>query len=196
MAWNEQNDSDRCPRWMGQVLKAAAVYNLLWGAVVIAAPGLFFQWFAMDPPRYPQIWQCVGMIVGVYGVGYWIASHDPIRYWPIILVGFLGKILGPIGFLQSAIAGVFPWAFGLMILTNDLIWWAPFATMLYWTLRQRTDTSAECSAGLSAEMAMQTVQCHRGQTLAELSVKATSPRHFLAAHRLYVLSRGVGRFSD
>ena len=38
-------------------------------------------------PRYPQIWQCVGMIVGVYGVGYLVAASDPLRHWPIVLVG-------------------------------------------------------------------------------------------------------------
>ena len=93
------------PLWMKQVLQAAAVYNLAWGATVIAAPLLLFRWAAMEEPRYPQIWQCVGMIVGVYGVGYWIAAYDPYRHWPIVLVGFLGKIFGPIGFLQAATSG-------------------------------------------------------------------------------------------
>jgi small multidrug resistance pump len=49
----------------------------------------------MELPRYPDIWQCVGMIVGVYGVGYLIAAFDPLRHWPVILVGLLGKVLGP-----------------------------------------------------------------------------------------------------
>lgn len=206
MAGNKQNESEKAPPWMGQVLKAAAVYNLLWGAVVIAAPGLFFRWIGMEPPRYPQIWQCVGMIVGVYGVGYWIAAREPIRHWPIVLVGLLGKVLGPIGFFQSAIAGDLPWSFGLMILTNDLIWWIPFVAILYRAVRQLTDPSLDGVDSLTAEEAMRTVRCHRGQTLDELSqrqpVLAVFLRHTgctfcretladLATKRRYIESQGV-----
>jgi small multidrug resistance pump len=80
--------------------------------------------------NYVGIWQCVGMIVGVYGVGYWIAASDPQRHWPIVLVGFLGKIFGPIGFIQAYMDGIFNSKFGLTIITNDLIWWIPFYLIL------------------------------------------------------------------
>jgi hypothetical protein len=72
-------------------------------------------------------------VVGVYGVGYWIAAFDPLKHYPIVLVGFLGKLLGPIGFLDAAIKGRLPWAFGWINVTNDLIWWIPFALILYRT---------------------------------------------------------------
>lgn len=114
-------------RW----LKAAAIYNLLWGAVVVLFPHLIFDLVGATRPNYPEIWQCVGMIVGVYGIGYWVAARDPIRHWPIVLVGLLGKIFGPIGFIQAVfISKTFPIGFGWTILTNDLIWWIPFALIL------------------------------------------------------------------
>ena len=75
------------------------------------------------------------MIVGVYGVGYLAAARDPLRHWPIVLVGFMGKIFGPIGFVQTVLAGDIPWAFGIMIIFNDLIWWIPFAGILVASLR-------------------------------------------------------------
>jgi peroxiredoxin len=121
-------------RWPSVVLKVAGVYNLLWGAWVILFPNHLFDWTGIARPNYPGIWQCVGMIVGVYGIGYWIAARDFIRHWPIVLVGFLGKILGPIGFVQSALTGVLPWSWGATIITNDLIWWVPFGAMLYLAL--------------------------------------------------------------
>ncbi len=123
------------PRWMTRVLQLAAIYNVVWGVLVIAFPLVLFRWAGMEPPRYPQIWQCVGMIVGVYGVGYWIAASDPIRHWPIVFVGLLGKVFGPIGFLQAAMTGSLPWKWGATILTNDLIWWLPFGAMLLATYR-------------------------------------------------------------
>lgn len=116
---------------MRHVLLAAGLYNIVWGASVILAPAAFFKFAGMPLPVYPQIWQCVGMIVGVYGVGYLIAASDPLRHWPITLVGLLGKILGPIGFISALLSGELPLTFGLTIITNDLIWWVPFAAILY-----------------------------------------------------------------
>lgn len=116
---------------MKMVLLAAGVYNLVWGAFVVAFPLAPFRWFAMEPPNYPEIWQCVGMIVGVYGVGYVIAAFDPMRHWAIVLVGFLGKFFGPIGFLHAAWQGRLPWSFGWVNLANDLIWLIPFMLILW-----------------------------------------------------------------
>lgn len=120
---------------MGWVLRAAGVYNVLWGGWVILFPRAIFDLAGIPPVNYIEIWQCVGMIVGVYGVGYWIAARDPVTHWPIVLVGLLGKVLGPIGFLGAAMRGRLPWAFGLTNLTNDLIWWIPFALILLNALR-------------------------------------------------------------
>jgi hypothetical protein len=118
------------PAWARSWLLAAALYNLLWGAFIVLFPDALFTWSGMELPRYPQIWQCVGMIVGVYGVGYWLAARDPLRHWPIVLVGLLGKVLGPIGFLDAAMSGSLPWAFGWTILSNDLLWWPAFGLIL------------------------------------------------------------------
>ena len=101
----------------------------------------------MDLPRYPQIWQCVGMIVGVYGVGYLIAARDPLRHWPITLVGLLGKVFGPIGFVGAVASGDLPLAFGATILTNDLIWWIPFGAILYHAFRNYNDRSTSTELG-------------------------------------------------
>jgi hypothetical protein len=127
---------------MAQVLWAAAIYNVLWGGFVVLYPELPFRWAGMPPPNYPELWQCIGMMVGVYGVAYALAARDPIRYWPIVLAGLLGKILGPIGFLHAALAGRLPWRAGWTIVTNDLIWWLPFALMLRAAYRSRAMSDA------------------------------------------------------
>lgn len=119
------------PRWARNWLLAAAAYNLIWGAFIVLAPTALFAFADMEPPRYMGIWQCVGMIVGVYGVGYAIAARDPYRHWPIVLVGLLGKVLGPIGFVDAVLSGQLPWRFGWTILTNDLLWWPAFAWILW-----------------------------------------------------------------
>ena len=129
---NEKLNSELANRdkWMKPMLLAAAVYNLIWGGFVIAMPSAIFRWLGMELPNYPELWQCIGMIVGVYGLGYGIAAFDPMRHWPIVLVGFLGKLFGPVGFLQAAFQGRLPWRFGLLNVSNDLIWLIPFAMIL------------------------------------------------------------------
>ncbi len=123
--------------WKTKVLNLAGIYNILWGAWVIVFPFHIFQISSMPYPLYPSIWQCVGMIVGVYGLGYLIAARDPLKHWPIVLVGLIGKVLGPVGFLKNFIDGVFPLQFSLTIITNDLIWWVPFFLILKEAYLQR-----------------------------------------------------------
>lgn len=124
---------------MSRWLIAAGVYNLAWGALTVLYPAWLFRLTGLAEPNYPFIWQCVGMIVGVYGIGYLAAARDPVRHWPIVLVGFLGKIFGPLGYASGVVRGEVPPEFGWTLLTNDLIWWVPFAMMLYHAFRVNTD---------------------------------------------------------
>ena len=124
------------PRWMRNVLLAAGAYNMLWGAFAVLFPSAIFRWLDMPLPNYPQLWQCIGMIVGVYGLGYAIAAFDPARHGPIVLVGFLGKVFGPLGMVQALWTGALPWGFALNCVTNDVIWWVPFALILKYAWQQ------------------------------------------------------------
>lgn len=128
-------------RWMAAVLWLAAAYNVAWGVWIVARPTDLFRLLGMAPPNYPEIWQCVGMIVGVYGVGYACAALALTRHWPIVLVGLLGKLLGPAGFVSAALRGALPWRFGWIDVTNDVIWWVPFAWILAATATQRPGRS-------------------------------------------------------
>ena len=121
-------------------LVLAGIYNLIFGAWVVLWPSSIFSWLGMR--------RHVPVPVAVHrhdrrchGIGYLAASRDPIRHWPIVLVGFLGKIFGPIGFLQTAMVGDIPWSFGFVIIFNDLIWWIPFGAILLNTWRSRTSAA-------------------------------------------------------
>ena len=119
---------------MSVVLVLAGAYNLTWGAFAILFPATSFAYSGMEVPdkplHYPQLWQCIGMIVGVYGVGYVLASRDPVRHWPVVFVGFLGKLFGPIGLVFGVLTNQTPAAGLLTNVPNDLIWWVPFALIL------------------------------------------------------------------
>jgi hypothetical protein len=84
----------------------------------------------MEPLNHPMVWQGMGMVIGVYGLGYWWAAADPIRHWPIVAVGMLGKVFGPIGFFMNFLQGKVPFEFIYTLFTNDFIWWIPFILIL------------------------------------------------------------------
>jgi hypothetical protein len=128
-------------------LLAAAIYNTIWALWVGIFPEHYFNLISMPQPNYIGIWQCIGMFVGVFGIGYAIAALDPYRYWPIILVGFMGKVLGPLGFFYQASIGLLPLKFGLITLTNDFIWLYPFFRILkeYYLIHLSREVSLENS---------------------------------------------------
>ncbi|WP_202907507.1 hypothetical protein [Mariniblastus fucicola] len=128
---SKQSTTDQTsPKWMKWMLIAAGIYNLAFGVFAILFPSAMFRLIEMQQPKYLELWQCIGMIVGVYGVGYIIAAFDPVRHWPIVLVGLLGKLFGPIGMAWAVFRGTLPLEFGIANVTNDLVWLVPFAIVL------------------------------------------------------------------
>lgn len=101
--------------------------NLAWGAAVILFPNALFDSRGTARPIYLKIRQCVGVVVGALGIDYLIAAGNLRRHWPILLVGLLGKVLGPIGFAGAHADGTFLPALGLTVLTNALVGRTPFA---------------------------------------------------------------------
>ena len=125
----------------------------------------------MEMPNYPELWQCIGMIVGVYGIGYWAAATNPYKHWAIVLVGLLGKVLGPLGFAKALIELRFPLSFGANIITNDLIWWIPFALILQQTYahwRKLDDDDTLIYHGQHA-ITFRHLKSQDGETVVELS---------------------------
>ena len=105
---------------------AAAAYNLAWGTIVILRPTFFFQLLNIPPPHELAIWQALGMMVLVYAPAYWWLARDPVRHRHLALIGLLGKVLGPLGFLWAVAVHVLSPTFGLVIATNDCLWWPAF----------------------------------------------------------------------
>ena len=128
---------------MKWTLRLAALYNLLWGAWVIFLPqqSLDIMGYEQATGVTSTIWQGMGMVIGVYGLGYYWASFNPVKHWPIVAVGMLGKIFGPLGFLMNYLQGMVPVEMVYLLIFNDFVWWIPFAIILFkaykatWPLR-------------------------------------------------------------
>ena len=126
----------RLPPYRANIYRAifllAALYNTAFGLWAGFWPQSFFNIFGMAPTNYPAVWRCLGMVVGVYALLYayvaWRPEAEGAR--PIIAVGLLGKILGPIGLVSIIASGEWPARTFSLIVFNDLIWWVPFALFL------------------------------------------------------------------
>jgi small multidrug resistance pump len=112
------------------IFAAAGAYNILFGLWAALFPRAFFDLFHLGAPQYPGIWACLGMVVGLYGVGYAYAAWRVDRAFPFIAIGLAGKILGPIGWVLSTSNGELPVRTFPLIVFDDLLWWAPFALFL------------------------------------------------------------------
>ena len=112
------------------VFRAAGFYNIAWGLWSVIDPQWFFRLIGMPPANYPAIFACLGMVVGLYGILYLNVARYPERGWTIAAVGLTGKVLGPLGMFWLIRTGEWPASAWLLCLTNDLVWWIPFAFYL------------------------------------------------------------------
>jgi uncharacterized membrane protein HdeD (DUF308 family) len=117
----------RLHRW---IFVAAGVYNLAWGLLSALFPQWLFRFADLPPLNHPAIFACLAMVVGLYGLVYLEIARVPERGWPFAAVGLLGKVLGPIGLAALIARGEWPPATLVLCLTNDFIWWVPFALYL------------------------------------------------------------------
>lgn len=116
---------------MRLTLLLAGIYNIAWGSWVVLFPSHIFVFAGLPRPAYLWTWQTVGMTIIVFGVAYVLAHQNPMRHWPLVAAGLLGRILGPIGFFYSLYQGTMNWKFGITLITNDAIWLIPFALILW-----------------------------------------------------------------
>lgn len=157
---------------------AAAVYNLAFGAWAALLPQSFFARFELQPPLYPAIWACLGMVVGVYGLGYAYAARHLDRAAPFIAIGLLGKLLGPVGWAMTVAGGEWPVRTVTLILFNDVIWWLPFS--LFLLERTRFAASLRSSApyvcavtNLAAILAMGTLLRQGTEVVPDVAARAS-----------------------
>jgi len=124
------------------VFRVAAVYNICWGLLVVLFPNLLFKLWGVPPINYPFIMSGLGMCIGLFGYGYWVVSRDLRSYPQLVIIGFLGKTLGPIGWVWTVFTTELPLRSMWTNVFNDLIWLPFFVTYFVWYRRQRSALSA------------------------------------------------------
>jgi hypothetical protein len=69
-------------------------------------------------------------VLGLYGLLYAYAARRLDRARPIVAVGLLGKVLGPLGWALAVSGGEWPVRTVTLILLDDVVWWLPFSLFL------------------------------------------------------------------
>lgn len=117
---------------MRGLLLMAGVYNLAWGIFIYNFPKAFHQWLTAGSVAYTGklvIYQGVGVII--FGIFYILATLYPFRFWYLILLGLISKLLGAIGVYFLIINKTVTKQFIFHVLVNDLAWVIPLAFITY-----------------------------------------------------------------
>lgn len=150
--------SNFTPEMNDKLLKAAAVAHLILGLVLV-----FFVGEA-GVTRY--IWQATGMAIVSLAIGYFIASSDTDKYWPIIIVGFLTKISIALILLKAFISGDVSLTVFSFCFLFALLWIALFYSILIHAYEANT---LEESAPKKFNDLIKFVRTNQGITLYEMS---------------------------
>jgi hypothetical protein len=110
---------------------AAGVYNVLWGLYCVADPQWLFRMTGGPAADRSEVVSALGLVIGLYGLLYLEVARSPEQGAAIVAVGLAGKVLGPIGVLWVVESGGWPASTFVVCLTNDFVWWAPFALYLF-----------------------------------------------------------------
>jgi small multidrug resistance pump len=125
-------------RWHGIALLGAGFQCLVWGVYIILWPvSSSLAYGFARPPVELFLWQGTGLVIVLFGIGYVIASTNPLQHWLIVLIGLLGKSLGPVGMTWSVYHGQVSSRVLYLIPINDLVWLVPFGLILLEVRRSR-----------------------------------------------------------
>ncbi len=151
-----------------KILKIAAIYSLLWGFIVTVVPLSVLKLFGVELFFGLEFWQFIGMSTGVMGVGYFIASFDSEKYWPIVFVGFLMSLMGTFIFGKVLFIGSMPSGLSIFMLISHAIWLVPF----YYALQNAYETELmEDSVPKKFSSLIRLVRTSQNASLLELSEK-------------------------
>lgn len=114
---------------MKKTLRTAAICNIAWGLWLAMSPDLPFA--NLSSVLMPSLLRFAGLTVCLWGVGYAIASLNPLQHWGTVLIGLVGKVVTPVGLIVEMESSSIPSSMILMIFFNYVIWWGPFGLILY-----------------------------------------------------------------
>ena len=169
----------KVPGWMPRLLFAAGAYHLFFAVAAFAWPHLCFDWAGIARPNHAILWRAAGLLSAIFGVGFLIAARDPIRHWPLVLLGFAKATLVIVLLLVSIFSKELPAKSLWLAFFDDFIWWFPLAAILWATVQAHVGRPPTRDEPLSVAEACKAYSLSSGETLAEASSQQTLALVFL-----------------
>jgi Domain of unknown function (DUF4166) len=113
------------PRASSRWLRAAAVYNAVWGGLAMMAPHRLIRTFGLgggSDASDPTGWRAAGVTVAAFAPAYWWSAANPGKAQPLVATALLGKSLGLGSCLAGIAVGRIPRATAFVVLFNDALW--------------------------------------------------------------------------
>ena len=79
-------------RYAARVFGAAAVFNILVGAIGLLSPSLTAKLMGIDPPHNPIFAVLASWLILVLGFGYVLVARNPTGNRDLMLLGAVGKL--------------------------------------------------------------------------------------------------------
>ncbi|OYV86440.1 MAG: hypothetical protein B7Z73_11740 [Planctomycetia bacterium 21-64-5] len=115
---------------MTRLLWFVGGYNLLAGVGMFCFYHEGFKLLGVEKPQLNLPIQLVGMLVGLFGVGYWMVASNPVENRNILLLGFWSKAMGSALGIYYVCVGKLPTAFLAMLFFSDIVYLPPFYMIL------------------------------------------------------------------
>lgn len=130
------SDTSAAPRekpllsWMKFVLRFVAVYNVLAGLFMLILRHETYDMIGMPHPEVDFPIQLVGILVALFGVGYYMVAKNPVENRNVLLLGLLSKFCGSCLGTYYVVRGILPVKFVLVYFFADVIYLVPFLLIL------------------------------------------------------------------
>jgi hypothetical protein len=115
---------------MRYLLRFVAIYNLLAGLVMLVFYHEAFKVMGLHKPDLNLPLQLVGVLVGLFGVGYWMVANHPLLNRNILVLGFWSKALGSLLGIYYVAQGKLPPVFLVILFFADIVYLLPFAVII------------------------------------------------------------------
>ncbi len=123
---NDPLSKDLLATWMRVVLLLATAHNLLAGAGMIVFYHEAYKMLGLTKPDLNMPLQLVGILVALFGVGYWFVFRNPVENRNLLLLGLWSKALGSTLGIYYVAVGKLPLAFLPILFFADIIYLLPF----------------------------------------------------------------------
>lgn len=127
--------TERPPGWMKWVLRAAGTFHLGLAVTALLAPAILLHYLSPGQPVPNGLGSDIlgeaALLTAVLGAGFWFASGDAFRHWPVVLMGLLAKLVIGVGLAMEILRHRLDPAAWLIVILDNLVWALAFALLLH-----------------------------------------------------------------